>query len=184
MQYLLEEKIEIVLDREYTFEVDCFVREYYIFNSFWDAPIGSVLVSKHEDDPQSLVHDKFSIALVNSHGVTVGHLPMFMSKPAHFFIKHAGHISCKVTGSKRYSKVLEQGGVEIHAKITFINSIERIIGVAKKKLLPLLGGGGGGGLLKNTIRDMCNYPYPFIKSNRFACLSTNIFSPNSCKSAR
>ena len=71
MQYLLEEKREIVLDRECTFEVDCYVRGYQIFKSFWDAPIGSVLAAKHEDDPQSLVHDKFSITLVNSHSVIV-----------------------------------------------------------------------------------------------------------------
>ena len=84
-------------------------------------------MAKHEDDTQSLVNAKFSIALVNIHGVTVGHLPMFMSKLVHFFIKHAGHISCKVTEAQRYSKVLEPGVLEIPAKITFINSIKRII---------------------------------------------------------
>ena len=55
-----------------------------------------MLVAQHEDNPQSLIHDKFAVALVNSHSVTVG-LPKFMSKLAHFFIYHAVHIICEVT---------------------------------------------------------------------------------------
>ena len=51
MKHLLEEEIEILLERELTFEVDCCVREYHIFDSFWDAPIGSVLMAKHESEP-------------------------------------------------------------------------------------------------------------------------------------
>ena len=63
--------------------MNCCVRGYHIFKSFWDAPIGSILSAKHEDDPQSLVHDKYAIALINSESVTVDHLPKFMSKLAH-----------------------------------------------------------------------------------------------------
>ena len=83
-KYLLEEEIEIVLEREFNFEIDCCVRGYHVFKSYWEAPIGLVLVAKHEDDPQSLIHDKFSVALVNIHQLTVGHLPQFMSKLSHF----------------------------------------------------------------------------------------------------
>ena len=50
-----------------------------------DAPFGSISSAKHEDYPQSLVHDKYAIiALINSKSVTVSHLPKFMSKLAHF----------------------------------------------------------------------------------------------------
>ena len=126
-KYLLEEEIEIFLEREFNLEIDCCVRGYHVFKSFWEAPIGSVLVAKHEDDPQSLIHDKFSVALVNNHQLTVGHLPKFKSKLAHFFIKHDGHISCKVTDYRRYSADLEQGGLEIPATITFWNKNEKII---------------------------------------------------------
>ena len=67
-----------------------------------DAPIGSILSSKHEYDSQSLVHDKYPIALINSESVTTGYLPKFMSKLAHFFVEenHAGKIRCEITGSK------------------------------------------------------------------------------------
>ena len=77
------------------------VRGYHIVKSFWDAPNGSVLSAKHEDDPQSLVHDKYAIALINSVSITVGHLPKFMSKLAHFYVKHADKIRCEIAGSKR-----------------------------------------------------------------------------------
>ena len=100
--------------------------------------IGSILSAKHEDDPQSLVHDKYAIALINSESVTVGHLPKFMSKLAQLFVKHARKIRCEITGSKKCSSDLEQGGLEIPAKIIFQNSNERIIEEMKKRLAPLI----------------------------------------------
>ena len=64
-KYLLEEEIEIFLQKEFVFAVNCCFRGYHIFKSFWHAPIGSILSAKHEDDPQSLVH-KYAIALIVS----------------------------------------------------------------------------------------------------------------------
>ena len=118
--------------------MNCCTHGYHIFKSFRDAPIGSILSAKLEDDLQSLVHDKYALALINSDSVTVGHLPKFMSKLAHFFVKHAGKIRCEITGSKRYSSDLEQGGLEIPAKIIFQNSNKRIIEKMKKKLAPVI----------------------------------------------
>ena len=110
-KYLLEEEIEIFLEKEFVFAVNCCVRGYHIFKSFWDAPIGSILSAKHEDDPESLVHDRYAIALISSE---------------------------LVTSPKRYSSDLEQGGLEILAKIIFQSSNERIIEEMKKKLVPLI----------------------------------------------
>ena len=118
-KYLLEEEIEIFLQKEFVFAVNCCFCGYHIFKSFWHAPIGSILSAKHEDDPQSLVHGKYAFALINSESVIVGQLPKFMSKLAHFFVKHAGKIICEITGAKRYSSDLEQGGLEIPAKMIF-----------------------------------------------------------------
>ena len=113
---------------------------HHIFRSLWEAPIGSVLMAKHEDDPQSLIHDKFAIALVNDDSTTVGHIPKFMSKLAYFFNKHGGHIKCEITGVQKYSKDLEQGGLEIPARMTFSNTNERMTEVMKEKLDPLIKG--------------------------------------------
>ena len=96
--------------KEFVFAVNCCVSGYHIFRSFWDAPIGSISSAKHQDDPRSLVHDKYAAALINSESVTVGHLPKFMSKLVHFFVKHAGKTRRAITGSKRYFSDLEQGG--------------------------------------------------------------------------
>ena len=70
----------------------------------------------HHLHPQSLIQDKFAIALVNNDSVTVGHIPKFMSKLTYFFLKHGGHIKCEITGGKKYSKDFEQGGLEIERK--------------------------------------------------------------------
>ena len=118
--------------------MNCCVCGYHIFKSFWDAPISSISSAKHEDDPQSLVHNKYAIALINSDSDTVGHLPNFMSKLANFSVKYAGKIRCEITGSKRYSSNLEQGDFEIPAKILFQNSNKRIIEKMEKKLAPLI----------------------------------------------
>ena len=71
-KYLLEEEIEIFLEKEFVFAVNCCTHGYHIFKSFRDAPIGSILSAKLEDDLQSLVHDKYALALINSDSVTVG----------------------------------------------------------------------------------------------------------------
>ena len=61
-----------------------------------------------------------------------------MSKLAHFFAKHSGKIRCEITGLKRYSSNLEQGGTDIPAKKIFQNSNERIVEEMKKKLAPVI----------------------------------------------
>ena len=98
---------------------------------FWEAPVGSVLIAKHEDDSQSLIYDKLAIALVNNDSVTDGHIPKFMSKLTCFFLKHGGHIKCKITSGQKYLKELEKGGLEISARLTISNT--------SKKLNPLDG---------------------------------------------
>ena len=85
-----------------------------------------------------MVHDKYAIALINTIAVAVGDLPKFLSKLTHFFVKHTGKIRCEITGSERYSSDLEQGSLEIPAKIIFQNSNERIIEEMKKRFAPLI----------------------------------------------
>ena len=95
-------------------------------------------MAKYEDDPQSLIHDKFAIALVNDDSVTVGHIPKFMSKLTYFFLKHGGHLKCEITGIQKYSKDLDQGGLEIPARMTISNKNKKMTDVMKEKLNPLV----------------------------------------------
>ena len=65
------EQIDILIEME--FEVDC----WSILNLF-DTE-GSLLTASKEDNPASLVIDKYAIALKNTNGVTVGHVNKFLS---------------------------------------------------------------------------------------------------------
>lgn len=50
---MLEEEIETVLEKEFVVAVDC-VCGYHIFKLFSDVQIGSKLLTKYKDDPQSI----------------------------------------------------------------------------------------------------------------------------------
>ena len=69
-----------------------------------------------------LIHNrwyyKFAIALVNSDLVTA--------------VKHGGHIKCEITGIKKYSKYLEQSGLEIPDRLTISNANKTMTDVIKK----------------------------------------------------
>ena len=105
---------------------------------FWESPVRSVLIAKHEDDPQSLIHDKFAIALVNNDSITVGHIPKFMCKLTYFFLKHGGHMKCEITGGKKYSKDLEYGGLDIPTGLTINKTNKKMKEFMKEKLNPLV----------------------------------------------
>ena len=53
------------------------------------------------------------MAVVRS-AVTVGHVPKKISSVCSMFLRRGGAIKCHVTASKRHSKDLSQGGLEIH----------------------------------------------------------------------
>ncbi len=63
------------------------------------------------------VHDPYAVAVCRaSHGsslATVGHVPRNISALCHFFIRRSGTITCQVTGVRRYSSDLAQGGLEV-----------------------------------------------------------------------
>ena len=49
----------------------------------------------------------------------MGHVPKFLSKLTYFFLKYGGTLSVKVTGERRFSYDLAQGGMEIPAEYVF-----------------------------------------------------------------
>lgn len=85
-----------------------------------------------------MIDDKFAIALVNRHLVTVGHIPKFMSKLEYFFLENGGHVKREITGVMKYWKNLEQSGLEIPARLTISNANKRVADVMKEKLNPSL----------------------------------------------
>ena len=57
-----------------------------------------------------------------------------MSKLTNFFLEHSGHIKCKINGVKKYLKVLEQGALEIPARLTVNYANKRMTDVMRKKM--------------------------------------------------
>ena len=90
------------------------IRGYRVYSTIWEAESGEVLTTSQE---RGNVHDRFAVA-VKKERLTVGHLPIEISKLCWFFIRRGGTITCEVTGTRRRSN-LEQGGLEIPCNLTF-----------------------------------------------------------------
>ncbi len=90
--------------------------------------VGEQLQCKRE---VSNVKGRYAIAVVIDE-IVVGHLPMVISLACSLFIRR-GIIKCEVTGGRRYSSDLPQGGLEIPC-ILFVEGRAREV----KKLLHIL----------------------------------------------
>ena len=81
------------------------VRGYHCYNVIWDATIGEELPCKLElSNPE----DRFAVAVVRGE-VTVGHVSKRISSICSSFLWRGGTITCKITGTRRYSADLPQG---------------------------------------------------------------------------
>ncbi len=63
-------------------------------------------------------HYIFAVLILKS-GVIVGHGPNKISSNCSLFLRHGGAIHCRVTGVRRYSADLVQGGFEIPCILKF-----------------------------------------------------------------
>ena len=101
----------------------------------WKAEIGSILTSEPEVRPGALVEDKYSIAAVLDNGQTIGHVPKFLSQLIFFFLKYEGTLSIKVTGERRFSFDLPQGGMEMPADFVFKTVDAKLHNQMREKVL-------------------------------------------------
>ena len=90
-------------------ERSCCVRGYHVYKDVWDAAIGEELDCQRETCNSK---DRYAVAVL-SDGIIVGHLPRKISRSYSLFIRRGGSIVCRVTGKRRYSADLPQGGLEI-----------------------------------------------------------------------
>ena len=98
-----------------SFEVESMVCGYHCYNTIWNAVIGEELPCKLE---LSNPTDRFAVA-VCKHEITVGHMPKRISSICSSFLWRGGTITCRVTGTRRYSADLRQGGLEIPCQLRF-----------------------------------------------------------------
>lgn len=91
------------------FERDCCIRGYHEYQAVWAAAVGETLTCTREPAYESDMH---AVAVIKS-GTTVGHLPRKISRVCSIFLRRGRSIHCTVTGGRRYSSDLPQGGLEI-----------------------------------------------------------------------
>ena len=106
------------------------VRGYHVYDEIWEAAVGEMLVCVRE--PRN-AHDRYAVA-VEKDGTVIGHLPKKVSRVCALFLKRGGSIHCTVTGKRRYSADLPQGGVEIPCSAVFVgksNEIQKMKRVMK-----------------------------------------------------
>ena len=97
------------------YEMRMCVRGYHVYQQVWEAAHGEMLVCSREARNR---HDRYTVA-VEKNGTVIRHLPKKFSRVCSLFLKHGGRIQCTVTGKRRYSADLKQGGLEIPAPVLF-----------------------------------------------------------------
>ena len=117
---LLTADIESEIPIMHNFSVEICVRGVHYYNIQPD--IGIVLDLSAEDDPMSLIHDRYAIAVKTSDGDgrKIGSCIIFFDM-----------------GSREYSFDLEQGGLQIPVTYSFMGP-PRIVDVFKTNILRLI----------------------------------------------
>ena len=101
-----------------SFTIEAMVRGYHIYKDVWLATVGEQLPCQREI---ANVADPFAVAVIKS-GAIVGHVPRRISSICSVFLRRNGSIMCRVTGSRRFSVDLVQGGLEIPCTLVFEGS--------------------------------------------------------------
>ncbi len=98
------------------FTIDSCIRGYHIYKAVWNASIGEILIFQTEFGN---LHDPYAVAVLTANDTIVGHVPRNISAACHFFLRRYGNIIYQVTGRRRYSSDLAQGGLEVLCSLTF-----------------------------------------------------------------
>ena len=107
---------------------DSCVRGYHVYKDIWNHAIGDTLTAKPEFGN---VHDPYAVAVVTPDDVVVGHLPRNISTLCHLFLRKCGHILVQVTGRRRHSTDLPQGGLEVPCSLTFVGESRDLLKVRR-----------------------------------------------------
>ena len=98
----VDEETSLVIVK--TFEIQSCFGVFRTSQYSWQPKLGKVLNARNEDELFSLVHDRYAVACKDKNGKIVGHVPKYVPKPIHFFIKYGGRVKVKVNDNKQYSK--------------------------------------------------------------------------------
>ena len=105
------------------------IRGYHVYKDIWEAVLDEELPSQKE---LGNLADPFAVAVIRD-GVVVGHVPKKISSVCSLFLQRNGSITCCISGYRRFSEDLLQGGVEIPCTMTFAGEAKHT--VKAKKLI-------------------------------------------------
>ena len=97
-------------------QIDSCIRGYHVYQTIWAPTIGEELNCRRE---MANIVDRYAIGVCKLDDTLVGHLPRKITTICLLFLRHGGLISCRVTGRRRRSTDLPQGGLEIPCVLTF-----------------------------------------------------------------
>ena len=98
-----------------SFEFNSCIRGHHIYKDVWTPVVEEGLNCRREEGN---ISDPYAVAVIKS-GNIVGHMPHRISTACNLFIQKTGVIVCKVTGPRRYSSDLPQGGLEVPCRLAF-----------------------------------------------------------------
>ena len=97
-----------------TFRFSSAIRGFHVYRYNWTPVVGEKLGSAREyGNP----NDKRAVAITKGN-ITVGHVPMEISKIVWYFLRKGGRMTCTVRGKHIRSR-LAQGGLEVPCSMTF-----------------------------------------------------------------
>ena len=113
---------------EFTFVVESMIRGYHEYKTVWENPVlaEELRCTREIGNPR----DPAAVAIqkqISGKMVIIGHVPKRISTliVSSVFIRRGGVIKCVVSGPRRYSADLEQGGLEIPYLLYFTTKNER-----------------------------------------------------------
>ena len=99
------------------------IRGYPVYCENWTAVLGEELACEHES---SNMVDRYAVAVKKDSGEIVGHVPKKISRMCSSFLDLGVQITAVVTGRRRYSSDLVQGGLEIPCDLRFTGHQQHI----------------------------------------------------------
>ena len=91
------------------------VRGYHVYKDIWNPTVGETLNCECE---ARNAQDPYAVCLRKDDN-TVGHVPRVISCICMLFLRRGGFIEATVTGPRRYSQDLPQGGLELPCTYRF-----------------------------------------------------------------
>lgn len=104
------------------FQISSMVRGYHKYQHIWEAVVGETLPCNRE---VGNIHNPYAVSIKKG-DLVVGHVPKKVLCLCSLFLRRGGTICCEVTGSRRYSADLLQGGLEIPCNMIFEENAKEI----------------------------------------------------------